>query len=152
MQLSITWHKLSSELCFRLAFKVGFKEIWLEPKFWNHELWTIKYCTSIYLNPHFHPCLHPVGWVGIHSYSFGNTAQTYCTLYYNLNKRVFVYNSTVFKFTDLFISYSFIQNIYANKKLFQIKGYKNMQKGSNCDRKSHFSEILTEPLNPRDTV
>ena len=24
-----------------------------------------------------------------------------------------------------------------------------MLKGSNCDRKSQFSEILTEPLNPR---
>ena len=24
-----------------------------------------------------------------------------------------------------------------------------MYKGSNCDRKSQFSEILTEPLNPR---
>ena len=24
-----------------------------------------------------------------------------------------------------------------------------MEKGSNCDRKSQFSEILTEPLNPR---
>ena len=46
--------------------------------------------------------------------------------------------------------YSFIQNIYTNKKIFQIKGYKIMQKGSNSDRKSQFSEILTEPLNPRD--
>ena len=26
-----------------------------------------------------------------------------------------------------------------------------MSKGLNCDRKSQFSEILTEPLNPRDT-
>ena len=43
--------------------------------------------------------------------------------------------------------YSFIQNIYTNKKIFQIKGYKIMQKGSNSDRKSQFSEIL--PLNPR---
>ena len=25
-----------------------------------------------------------------------------------------------------------------------------MFNGSNCDRKSQFSEILTEPLNPRD--
>ena len=25
-----------------------------------------------------------------------------------------------------------------------------MLKGSNCDRKSQFSEILTEPLNPRE--
>ncbi len=25
-----------------------------------------------------------------------------------------------------------------------------MYKGSNCDRKSQFSEILTKPLNPRD--
>jgi len=31
-------------------------------------------------------------------------------------KRVFVYNSTVFKLTDLFVLYFFIQNVYANKK------------------------------------
>ena len=31
-----------------------------------------------------------------------------------------------------------------------MKGYKIMQKGSNCDRKSQLSEILTEPLNPHD--
>ena len=27
-----------------------------------------------------------------------------------------------------------------------------MCKGSNCDRKSQLSEILTEPLNPRDLI
>jgi len=27
-----------------------------------------------------------------------------------------------------------------------------MYKGSNCDRKSQLSEILTEPLNPRGAV
>ena len=27
-----------------------------------------------------------------------------------------------------------------------------MYKGSNCDQKSHLSEILTEPLNPRERV
>ena len=32
------------------------------------------------------------------------------------------------------------------KKIFKIKGYKIMLKGSNCDRKSQFSEILTEPI------
>ena len=31
-------------------------------------------------------------------------------------KRVFVYNSTIFKLTDLFTLYFFIQNVYANKK------------------------------------
>ena len=31
-------------------------------------------------------------------------------------KRVFVYNSRVFKLTDLFMLYSFIQNVYADKK------------------------------------
>ena len=35
-------------------------------------------------------------------------------------KRVFVYNSTVFRLTDLFIQYSFIRNLYANKKVFKI--------------------------------
>ena len=29
------------------------------------------------------------------------------------------------------------------------KGYKIMYKGSNCDRMSQLSEILTESLNPR---
>ena len=29
-------------------------------------------------------------------------------------------------FTDLFILYFFIQNVYANKKVFKIKGYKIM--------------------------
>ena len=59
-------------------------------------------------------------------------------------KRVLVYNSTLFKLTDFFILCFFIQNAYANKKLFQKKGYKIMYKGSNCDQKSQLSEILTE--------
>ena len=67
-------------------------------------------------------------------------------------KRVFVYISTIFKLTDLFILYFFIQNIYTNKKLFKKKGYKVMYKGSNCDRKSQLSEKLTEPLNPRESA
>ena len=41
-------------------------------------------------------------------------------------KRVFVYNSTVFRLTDLFILYFFVQSVYANKKVFEIKGYKIM--------------------------
>ena len=65
-------------------------------------------------------------------------------------KRVFVLNSTVFKLTDLFILYFYIQNVYANKKVLKIKSY--YVKGSYCDRKSQFSEILTEPLNPRGSV
>ena len=65
-------------------------------------------------------------------------------------KRVFVYNSTVFRLTDLFLLYFFIPNVYANKIIFKIKVYEIMLKGSNCDRKSPFSEILTEPLNLRD--
>jgi len=65
---------------------------------------------------------------------------------------VFVYISTIFKLTDLFILYFFIQNIYTNKKLFKKKGYKVMYKGSNCDRKSQLSEKLTEPLNPRESA
>ena len=46
----------------------------------------------------------------------------------------------------------FIPNVYANKKLFKKKRYKIMYKGSNCDQKSQLSEILTEPLNPRDQL
>ena len=38
LQLSITWHKLSSELSRRLGLKVGFKELRLEPKFLNRGL------------------------------------------------------------------------------------------------------------------
>ena len=59
-------------------------------------------------------------------------------------KRVFVYNSTVFRLTDLLILYFFIQNINANKKIFWIKSYEIMFNGSNCDRNSQFFEILTE--------
>ena len=33
-----------------------------------------------------------------------------------------VYNSTIIYFTDLFILYFFIQNAYANKKVFKKKG------------------------------
>jgi len=68
------------------------------------------------------------------------------------NKRVFVYNSTVLRLTDLFILYFFILNVYADKKVFKIKGYKIIKKESYCDRKSKFSEILTEPLNLRAAV
>ena len=40
-------------------------------------------------------------------------------------KHVFVYISTIFKLTDLFILYYFIQNVYANKKkLFKKKAIK----------------------------
>ena len=67
-------------------------------------------------------------------------------------KRVLVYNPTLFKLTDLFIFYFFVQNVYANKKLYQKKGYKIIYKGSNCDQKSQLSEILPEPLNPRAPV
>ena len=38
MQLSIRWHKLSSELGWRLGLKVGFKKLRLEPKFLNRGL------------------------------------------------------------------------------------------------------------------
>jgi len=55
-------------------------------------------------------------------------------------KSVFVYNSTVFKLTDFFILYFFIQNVYANKKVEKKKGYKIMYEGSNCDRKSQLSK------------
>jgi len=37
-------------------------------------------------------------------------------------KRVLVYNSTIFKLTDLFILYFSIQNVYADKKIFKKKG------------------------------
>ena len=67
-------------------------------------------------------------------------------------KRVFVYNSTIFKLTDLFLLYFFIQNVYADKKEFEKKRPTIMYNGSNCDQKSQLSEILTEPLNPRDCV
>ena len=40
------------------------------------------------------------------------------------------------------------KNVYADKKSIQEKGKKIMFNGSNCDRKSQLSGILTEPLNP----
>ena len=64
-------------------------------------------------------------------------------------KRVFVYNSIIFKLTDLFILYFFIQNVYANKKVFVKKRSKFLYKGWNCDWKSQLPEILTEQLYPR---
>ena len=64
-------------------------------------------------------------------------------------KRVLVYNSTIFYFTDLFILCIFIQNAYADKKLLKEKGLQIMFNGSNFDCKSQLSGILTEPLNPR---
>ena len=36
--------------------------------------------------------------------------------------KILVYNSTIFKLTDLFILYYFIQNVYADKKVFKKKG------------------------------
>ena len=36
-------------------------------------------------------------------------------------KRVLVYNSTIFKLTDLFIFFFFIQSAYADKKVFMKK-------------------------------
>ena len=37
-------------------------------------------------------------------------------------KRVLVFNSIIIYFTDLFILYIFIQNAFANKKVFKKKG------------------------------
>ena len=37
-------------------------------------------------------------------------------------KRVLVFNSIIIHFTDLFILYIFIQNAYADKKVFKKKG------------------------------
>jgi len=64
-------------------------------------------------------------------------------------KRVLVYNSIIIYFTDLFVLYFFIQNAYADKKVFKSKGWQITFNGSNCDRKSQLSGILTETLNPR---
>ena len=53
---------------------------------------------------------------------------------------------------DLFI-YTFPFKMYMpTKKSLKQKGYKIMYNGSNFDRKSQLSEILTEPLNPRDPL
>ena len=60
-------------------------------------------------------------------------------------KRVLVFNSIIFYFTDLFILYIFLKIYMPTKKHF----IKIMFNGSNCDRKSQLSGILTEPLNPR---
>ena len=65
-------------------------------------------------------------------------------------KRVSVYNSTILKLTDLFILYFFIQNVYADKKVFKQKGKNIMYSDQNFDPKSQLSEILTERSNPCD--
>ena len=59
-------------------------------------------------------------------------------------KRVFVYNSTVFRLTGLYVNTFSFKMYMPTKKYFK-------NKGSNCDLKSQLSEILTEPLNPRGT-
>ena len=50
LQLSITWHKLSSEFRQRSGLKVGFKELRLEPKFLNRGLRTIIILISFFNN------------------------------------------------------------------------------------------------------
>ena len=40
-------------------------------------------------------------------------------------------------------------DVYADKKVCK-KAKKMMSNGSNCDRKQQLSNILTEPLNPRE--
>ena len=60
------------------------------------------------------------------------------------NQTVFVYNLQI----CLFVTFSF--KMYMPTKTFKIKGYKIMLKGPNSDRKSQFSQTLTETLNPRD--
>ena len=67
-------------------------------------------------------------------------------------KRVLVYNSTTFTFTDLFITYIFIQNAYADIKVSKEKGLQILFNRSNCDLKSQLSGILTEPLNPLEAL
>ena len=57
-------------------------------------------------------------------------------------KRVLVYNSTIYKLADLFILYYFVQNVYADKKVFKKKGWKIMYNGWNCDRKSQLPENI----------
>ena len=41
--------------------------------------------------------------------------------------------------------------IFRQKSISE-KRLKNMFNGSNCDRKSQLSGVLTEPLNPRDVI
>ena len=43
----------------------------------------------------------------------------------------------------------FYSKCICQQKIISEKGYKIKYKGSNYDRKSQLSEILTEPLNPR---
>ena len=66
-------------------------------------------------------------------------------------KRVLVYNSTIFKFTDLFILYFLFKMYMPTKKYLRKKGWNIMYNGSNCNRKPKLSDILTEPLNPRSS-
>ena len=53
------------------------------------------------------------------------------------------------KITIQFVSNE-VRSDALNIKVFKKKCLKVMFNGSNCDQKSQLSEILTEPLNPRD--
>jgi len=65
-------------------------------------------------------------------------------------KRVLVYNPKIFKITDLFILY-FLFKMYLPKKQYLRKKAKNyVWWVQYCDLKSQLSEILREPLNPRE--
>ena len=55
LQLSIVWHKLSSELGWRSGLKARFKELQLQPKFLNRRLWSYfcirpGFCRNSYLS------------------------------------------------------------------------------------------------------
>ena len=61
-------------------------------------------------------------------------------------KRVLVYNSTLFKLTDLFILYYFVQNVYMPTKKYLRKKAKQLCIMGEIVIESHsFLKILTEP-------
>ena len=55
-------------------------------------------------------------------------------------KRVLVFNSIIFYFTDLFIIYNFIQNAYANKQVLEKKANKLCLMGQNVIESHSFLE------------
>ena len=65
-------------------------------------------------------------------------------------KSVFVFYSTIFKLTDLFMLYLFIQNVHANKKLIRTKAIKWWLRGQIVIESHSFSKILAELLTPRE--
>ena len=93
---------------------------WGEPYLWMHEKRTLTTCLHTRTLKHWTLNIKIIVihiYIYIHSVHPGlTTVSSVWFLLFEI-KRVLVYNSTIFYFTDLFILYIFIQNAYADKKV-----------------------------------